>query len=239
MKTVRIVIWSALSLIAISNGSLGQLILSPTVVGVEGGIAVPLGSLSNRVSAGWSGGVLFQPAGDDEPHWGARLEMLTFTKENTKALVLRRKKEVSGVDRVFELPLTGLDVNVQAVGVLAIGTVPVFRSDLIEADGSFGFGFYRWASLRGAFKGTLVADSAGTSVPLAILNVPENRQQEWSGGFEVGSDIRIRAFEPLWLSLGLRYKLIIGELWPALALDMENVSGMQMVDVRIGLHARL
>jgi hypothetical protein len=165
--------------------------------------------------------------------------MLSFTEGNADALVLKRKKEIAGVERVFELPLTGLDVKVQAVGLLATGTVPVFQGEFVEADGSFGFGFYRWTSLRGAFRDTLTADSLGTPVRLAILNVPQNRQQEWSGGIEVGTDLRVRAFEPVWLSLGVRYKLIIGELWPALALDMENVSGLQMFDVRLGVHARL
>lgn len=239
MKTSLKVLASCLWLAVASPDGRAQIILLPTVVGVEGGIAIPLGGLSDRLKPGWSGAVLLRPASDEKPRWGARLEMLSFTEENREALVLKRKKEIAGVEQVFGLPLAGLEVSVQAVGLLATGTFPVFASEFVEADAGFGFGFYRWTSLRGAFRDTLIADSLGTPVTLAILNVPENRQQEWSGGFELGADVRVRAFEPVWFSLGVRYKMIIGELWPALALDMENVSGLQMLDVRLGLHARL
>lgn len=239
MKTSLKYLAAVLWFMAALPDARAQIILSPTVVGVEGGIAIPLGGLSNRVKPGWSAALLLQPASDDKPRWGARLEMLSFTEENRDALVLKRKKEVAGVERVFDLPLSGIDVSVQAVGLLSTGTFPVFASEFVEADAGFGFGFYRWTSVRGAFRDTLVADSVGTPVTLAILNVPENRQQEWSGGFELGADVRVRAFEPVWFSFGVRYKMIIGELWPALALDMENVSGLQMFDVRMGVHARL
>lgn len=239
MKTSLKFLAAMMWFVAASPDARAQIILSPTVVGVEVGFVIPLGGLSDRVKPGWSGALLLQPPSDDKPRWGARLEMLSFTDENRDALVLKRKKEVAGVEEIFSLPLSGLDVSVQAVGLLATGTFPAFAGEYIEADGSFAFGFYRWTSVRGSFGGTLVADSLGTPVTLAILNVPENRQQEWSGGFELGADVRVRAFEPVWFSLGMRYKMIIGELWPALALDMENVSGLQMLDVRLGLHARL
>ncbi len=235
LRSLATLLWLALA----SPDGRAQIILSPSVVGIEGGIAIPLGGLSDRVKPGWSGALLVQPATDDKPRWGARLEWLSFTEENREALALKRKKEIAGVEQVFGLPLTGLEVSVQAVGLLATGTFPLFAGEFVEADGAFGFGFYRWTSLRGAFRGTLVADSLGTPVTLAILNVPENRQQEWSGGFDLGADVRVRVFEPLWFSLGARYTMIIGELWPALALDMENVSGLQMLDVRMGFHARL
>jgi hypothetical protein len=37
------------------------------------------------------------------------------------------------------------------------------------------------------------------------------------------------------LNAGARYKLIIGELWPTVALDLESVSTFQMLDLRAGL----
>jgi hypothetical protein len=239
LKTPQKFLVALLWLAVTSPAGWAQLIRSPYVVGVEAGVALPLGSLSDRVTTGWSRAIVVQPPSEDEPRWGVRLEMLSFTKGNADALVLKRKKEIAGVEQVFSLPLTGLEVSVEATGILATGAVPLLKGEFIEAEGAFGFGFYRWESVRGAFRDTLIADSLGTPVRLAILNVPENRQQEWSGGFELGADIRVLVAEPVWFSLGVRYKLIIGELWPALALDMENVSGMQMLDARLGFHARL
>jgi hypothetical protein len=44
---------------------------------------------------------------------------------------------------------------------------------------------------------------------------------------------------PVTVWAGARFKLIAGELWPSLDLDLENVSAFQMIDVRLGLRVDL
>jgi hypothetical protein len=41
--------------------------------------------------------------------------------------------------------------------------------------------------------------------------------------------------DPVCLTVGADYRLIVTELWPALDLDMENVSGLQSVSFRAGI----
>jgi len=85
-----------------------------------------------------------------------------------------------------------------------------------------GIGLYRWFALRGSYQ-------------LAEGFVPERRQSDWSWGMNAGLGVTVRILSALSFSLNIRYQLIIGELWPALALQLENVSGMQMLENQLML----
>jgi hypothetical protein len=88
---------------------------------------------------------------------------------------------------------------------------------------------YRWFSERAALD---ISDPENGSV----INVPGRNQKDWSWALGAGFGIHFYPIKPLSLSLNLRYRLVIGELWPALALELENVSGFQMLLGGIALH---
>ena len=67
--------------------------------------------------------------------------------------------------------------------------------------------------------------------------MPASRQEDWSGTLNLGLDAAVKLVDPVWLVAGVDYKLIVGELWQTLDLDLENVAGMQFVSFRVGLRA--
>jgi hypothetical protein len=109
----------------------------------------------------------------------------------------------------------------------------------VQSHAVIGFGFVNWVHTRGAYYDSLFVDSASTGhlVKAADLAVPANRQGDWSGTVNLGLDVAVKMVDPLWLVAGVDYKLIVGELWQTLDLDLENVAGMQFVAIRVGLRA--
>ena len=107
----------------------------------------------------------------------------------------------------------------------------------LETNVHVGFGFYNWENSRGKYNDSLFVRSvvSGNLIKVADLAVPENRQTDWSGTLNLGCELNVKMINPVWLTLGADYKLIIGELWPSLDLDLENVSGMQFVSFRGGV----
>jgi len=69
--------------------------------------------------------------------------------------------------------------------------------------------------------------------------VPERRQEDWSWAFETGIGARVALGWGVGLEVRTMYRLIVGELWPALALRLESVSGMQSVLFTLGLWVAL
>lgn len=92
----------------------------------------------------------------------------------------------------------------------------------------WNIGVYRWFAERGSY---IITDENADE---SIL-VPGRNQNDWSWGFSIGAGSDIYKFKNLILSTGIKYRIIIAELWPALALDLENVSGMQMLIGKIGI----
>ena len=111
----------------------------------------------------------------------------------------------------------------------------------LKADLGLGFGMFRWRALRGAFQDSLYADTTGTGSRdlIAVVNVPALSQQDWSGGLSAGLDVDMPVVDAVSVWLSARFKLIAGELWPSLDLDLENVSTLQMMDLKLGVRVDL
>ncbi len=222
-----------------SLSAMAQVGMGALAIGAEGFYTLPIGGLDARFTQGMGGALLLRDAAGSGQKWGFRLEYLAFRESDQKSLSIERKRDIGAGSQDFSVPLSGVTMSLSSIGFLVTSTHPVLQEGSFGMDLGYGFGFYRWRYDRSALSDTVMVDSAGTSVAIDILDVPSLSQQDWSGGFEAGFDIRLDATESVWISLSGRYRLIIGELWPTLDLDLENVSGMQMVDIRLGLHARL
>jgi hypothetical protein len=132
-------------------------------------------------------------------------------------------------------------MELSVAGFTAEAKYKLFKEDFFETDINLGFGFYYWNYERGSFNDSLFVDTTGNGdlALVEVLDVPSLNQKDWSGGLNAGLDFNIKVFEPVWLNFSVNYKFIIAELWPTLALNMENVSGLQFVDFRAGINLRL
>jgi len=201
---------------------------------------IPLGGLKNRNTQTMGYSVIIGEGEKETSWWGVGIEYFSFDGVNTENLKIRRKVPVNGVDREFTLPLNDLPLNLEVAGAFASLTIPLVNLEYLRTDLSVNFGLYRWFGVRGAYSDSLYADTSGVGdlMFITFINAPEIRQQDWSGGATVGLDIEVPLFDMMSLHAGARYKLILGELWPSLALDMENVSGFQMAELRAALKFR-
>ncbi len=199
---------------------------------------LPVGNLSTRFKGALGGMIYAGAAVSDDWTWVGKFEYFELNTLNSSKLY--KKVEVQNINsakQIFQFPLNKLSMKFKAAGLSAEAKLNLLRSDLLETNFNFGFGFYYWDNYRSAYKDTLFADTSGNGklAQVALLDVPANRQTDWSGALNLGLDFSIHLFSPVWLNVGADYKLIIGELWPTLALDLENVSGLQFISFRAGL----
>ncbi len=82
---------------------------------------------------------------------------------------------------------------------------------------------FRWEALRGAYQ-------------LSDRLVPQRFQQAWSFAGSLGGGLLWHLNTHFKLDVSLNYQLVVAELWPALALHLENVSGLQMLHLRVGIN---
>lgn len=88
-------------------------------------------------------------------------------------------------------------------------------------------GLYRWFAERGSY---LISEQENSEP----VFVPGRNQNDWSWGFGLGGGANLILVQNFSLSFHLEYNLLIAELWPALALDLENVSGLQTLIANLG-----
>lgn len=206
-------------------------------VGASANYNIPIGMLSNRLEAAPGLLIYFGKQTSKDWTWIGKFEYFKLTDVNKTQMKKYVKSDVLGQIRTFEFNLPKLKMDLTVVGVTAEAKYNVFNSDVADAYLNLGFGFYYWEHFRSDYKDSLFVDSTGrgTLVLVEVLNVPSLRQKDWSGGVNFGLDFIFNLFDPLSLNVSANYKLIIAELWPTLALNLENVSGLQFLDVRAGI----
>lgn len=200
---------------------------------------LPAGGLANRFlrTNGANLGVAwYKPGGS---YWSGEFEYFLFDEENRDRLTVRKIATVEGIDKEFVFPLSDIEMKLEVAGASAHIHFPVLTEEFLQAELTAGFGMYRWFGVRGSFSDTLTADTsiAGPPLRVAIINTPEIRQQDWSGGVSMGVAVNVPVIEPLSFEFSARYKLIFGELWPSLVIDLENISGFQIVELKAGVRA--
>jgi hypothetical protein len=208
-------------------------------IGANASLMVPVGTLSKRFLAA-PGATLYFSVKRGNPEWGGSLEYFKYDRENTGKLFIKRSvpvDTVSGVPReeTFQIGLPKLSMFVEVIGAAVNAKYELLNTGILSTSIGFGAGIYHWKAERSEYYDTMnVQTSRGPKVA-DVLRVPKLGQDDWSGGFNLGADVGFRVFDPVTLNVGARYKLIVGELWPTLALDLENVSTFQMIDLRAGL----
>jgi hypothetical protein len=211
------------------------------LIGAGGNYNIPVGSLADRFKPAAGGYFYGGQEVSSRWTWIGKLEYYKFTETNKDALVKRVLLDAGEMTREYKFPLTGLELELTVAGASAEARYSILDSDVIEADLNFGFGFYYWEHFRGKYTDSLYADTTGTGdlVLLETLVVPAIRQKDWSGSINFGANFNIRIADPVYLNISGNYKIIIGELWQTLVLDIENVSSLQLFDIRAGILLKL
>lgn len=212
----------------------------------EAGYLQPIGTLHQRFMGTTVEAVAFGKKINENTTWIGRIEYFRFTELNKDKLYYTRTIKPYSKEYLFRLPLDKLSMDLEGAGLTAEMQKDIYNNSFFQSRLSLGFGIYRWQSYRSGYKDSVYAsipdNDTLTSTKLKLVegfNVPSLVQQDWSGGFYAGAEIGIEIADPLWLTASAHYKVIVGELWAALKMDMENVSGMQMAMFKVGLSLRL
>ncbi len=213
---------------------------SKWIAGFDASYFIPTQELANRFKPAAGGSFFLGKETGGNWTWTGKIEYLKFDKVNKDKLFITRPIDVGNGMKNFDLPIPNLKMELEITGASANAFYTFFQNNFINANAEFGFGIYRWHSYRSSYYDSLYIDTSGTgNLMLAeVLAVPENTQDDWSGGFNIGLDVNAKIFGPLWLNIGGAYKAVIGELWAALALDKENVSTFQIIQLKAGFFVK-
>lgn len=215
------------------------------VAGFNPAYNMPLGTLSKRFESGYGGTIYFGKQIDEDLSWIGKIDYLKMDKVKESELFATRAISYESygkkIEKIVRIPTPGVSMSLQATGVTINGNYKMLNTKIFDAGIEFGFGVYKWEGKRGAFKDSLFADTLASAKKLfvEVLYVPENNLKDYSGAFNLGLNFDINVLGPVWLNLGTNYKLIVGELWPALELNLGNVSGFQIFEARAGLKVEL
>lgn len=211
------------------------------VFGANTNYNFPIAGFADRMEGNFGGLIYAGKQVSENWTWLGKLEYFKLSDVNKDQMFKIIKAELNNTinDYRFELPL--LEMEFTTAGLSVDARYSVFKSAFFKADLNFGFGFYYWEYSRTGYRDSIFIDTtgAGDFLLAEFLNVPPLFQKDWSGGLTVGTDFYFILLDPLSLNLGINYKLIIAELWPALSLNLENVSGLQFIDLRAGFIVKL
>ncbi len=211
----------------------------PAIVGAGTVYNLPIGTLHDRFLGAFGGMAYAGGEVSSQWSWVGKFEYLELNTLNTDALHKTVTLGQGTAAEHYAVPLPKLTMKLTAASLTAEAMLNLVRGSGVESHAVIGFGFVNWVHTRGAYYDSLFVDSAATGrrVKTNDLKVPAIRQADWNGTFNVGMDVALKVSDPLWFVAGVDYKLIVGELWQTLDLDLENVAGMQFVSFRIGLRA--
>jgi hypothetical protein len=213
----------------------------PYIINATADYYMPVGSLADRFEGTIGGTFYFGKQISDDYTWLGKIEYFKYTEVNSDNLNKSIEVEIGDETKTFSIPLTDLNMEMEVYGFGVETRYNLLRTGFFESELNLGFGFYYWDFNRDAYLDSVSVDTSGAGdlALISVIDVPENNQKDWSGAINLGIDAAVKIYEPVWFYTSVNYKLIIGELWPALALDMESVSGMQMLDIKGGIKIKL
>ncbi|MGE5363291.1 MAG: hypothetical protein ACM3SM_04110 [Bacteroidota bacterium] len=213
------------------------------VAGAGASMLFPIGTLHDRYNPAAGGSFYFGKQVSENWTWVGKAEYYKFTELNKDKLSIKRivdyTRNGTEYSKDFVIPLDKIDMELEVAGASVNAKANLYDADIFRSNLDMGFGMYRWKNYIAPYKDTMYVTVPGMENRLVaeVLNVPGNTQVDWSGGLNLGLEAEVRLFEPVWFSAGASYKVVIGELWPLLSLDLENVSAFQMFEIKAGIKA--
>ncbi|MGE5316136.1 MAG: outer membrane protein [Acidobacteriota bacterium] len=177
-------------------------------VAARGMYSAPIGSLGDWFKPATGVQIAFGTRSESDLTWEFNAEMMTYSKPNTGKLYY-----------------PDLDLKLELFGLGAQVDYAITTQSMVTPYVTAGAAFYRWLGTRGRHA----LDSAQTQI------VWELKQNDWSAGFNAGIGVNVAVTSALSIDASARYHIVNGELWPALALRLENVSGFQSLRTSVGL----
>lgn len=234
MKRILIIF---ICLIALSVADFAQ---KKFIAGADFNSLIPVGSLTNRFQNTFTGSLYFGQQTSEKWTWVGRFEFFEFNDLNSDKLIKKINVTFNGKSTSYNVPLNKMKMNLTAVGLVAEGKYKVINLDKFSTNVNIGFGIYNWKFKRNAYVDSIFVDTSGSGSLMNVenLNVPKLIQIDWSGGFNFGLDLVYEFYQPIAFVFSANYKLLVAELWPTLSLDLENVSGLQMLDLRAGFRVK-
>jgi hypothetical protein len=216
-------------------------------ISAEAGSISPIGTLGDRFKGTVSGSVSFGIQSSEKLTWFAKAEYFKFDDVNRDKMYMSKKVLVGSSYVFYRVPLSDLSMDLTVAGISANAKYNIIKTGFFEGNVEAGFGMYRWTGHRSGLDSVSVDTSSSKNVKKyynllkngVFTNVPPSHQQDWSGGFNLGAELVFHISEPVSLTIAGNYKNIIGELWPTLELNIENVSTFQMLECRAGLRVKL
>lgn len=201
---------------------------------------IPIGALNDRFTSTFGGTLFAGGSSSEDWSWIGSLSFAEFSKPNYDRLNKQVEVQTGSNKKIFLFPLSSISINFKTVSLLAEANYTFYRNSFISTNLIVGFGFTNWTFSRQRFTDSLFANISGTGTltKISTLDVPSNSQIDWSGTLKLGFSASIVIAKPIEIYTNIGYKLIIGELWPALSLDMENVSGLQILQFSVGLKTK-
>lgn len=198
---------------------------------------LPVGTLADRLNGDI--GFMFYAGKQisDSWMWIGKFEYFKLSDVNSDQQFVTIQSDVLGNLEEYRFELSNLQMELTVAGFTAEAKYNVFTTDILNVDVNLGFGFYYWEHFRESYNDSLFVDTTGQGdlVLIETIEVPSLTQNDWSGGINIGTDFNFLIFDPIFINLSANYKIIVGELWPTLSLNLENVSGLQFLDFRAGL----
>ncbi|MBN2780641.1 MAG: outer membrane beta-barrel protein [Candidatus Marinimicrobia bacterium] len=120
--------------------------------------------------------------------------------------------------------LEEIPLSLRYVGILARGKYRLLQDRVFQPWVSIAGGPHYWRGIRGAIS---------ENAELAIPAIPEKVLSEWNMGFRAALGMEMMFSDMLSLDAGLRYRLVIGSLWPTLQehVELEAVNGFQSLSL--------
>lgn len=200
---------------------------------------MPVGELAYRFNPGIGTSVFFSKDVSEVWTWTGKLEYMVFDKINEDNMQMKREILIGTESKTFVYPIKNLKMDLKAYGASVQADYSFFKNSFLESKINIGFGIYKWNFSRGSYTDSLFApDTAGVNKLQELLVVPVLDQEDWSGTFNVGAELDVQIYDPVWFGISVNYKNILGELWSTLKLDFENVASMQMIEFKATLRAR-
>lgn len=204
------------------------------IIGTETGYLVPIGELSNRFQPTINFALSFGYQSNPKWIWFAKIEYFEFNKVNYEKQNVKRNILVGSDQKLFTADLNKLDMELKITGFSINAKRRLFEYGIMNSSFDVGFGVFRWIFNRAAYDSIFVDTSSVSGSPkyyTLYKNVPSSNQNDWSGGFQVGIELGVKISENFEFAVSGSYKSVLGELWQALAFDMENVSTFQMLNL--------
>lgn len=200
---------------------------------------IPIGNLSSRFKPAIGLNFNIKVYENESWKWFGVFQYTHFNKPNYDKLI--KKVEVqNGLDKeLYDFPLK-LNLSLETTLLLLEANYFIYKNQFFNSNIIFSFGFTNWTYKREQYKDSLLIkiNNSNLTTNISTLDVPSNSQTDWSGTILFGINSSINVVNNIDIYLQTNYKLIIGELWPALSLDMENVSGLQTISLILGLKAK-